>query len=82
MIKFPNKLFSYNESVISKFPIIINTLGCYEISVKELYDRLKPQFSNVDDYIETLSCLYALNKIEINDNNLLKLSSYVERNNL
>lgn len=80
-MKFPNKLFSYNESVISKFSLIIKELGNYEMSVQELYSRLKCHFPSIDDYIETLSCLYALNKIELN-NNLLKISSYAEGNNL
>lgn len=82
MIKFPNKLFSYNESVINKLPIIIKELGDYEMSVRELYNRLKSHFSNIDDYIEALSCLYALNKIELSNNNLIKILNYAERNNL
>lgn len=81
MIKFPNKLFSYHESVISKFPLIIEELGEYEISVTELYNRLKSHFSDIDDYIETLSCLFSLNRIEL-INSALKTKKYAERNNM
>lgn len=81
MINFPNKLYSYNESIISKFVVIINELNSCNATVCELYDKLNNHFPNINDYIDALSCLYALNKIEL-ENNILKISEYAKRDNL
>ena len=46
----PNKLFSYNESVLSHFPRVLSILN-QPLSVKELYLRVMPIIS---DPIENL----------------------------
>lgn len=63
----PNKLFSYNESILSKFPIVIKTLKKEPISVGKLYLQINQKLSSVSEYIELLDCLYALNKIEYDE---------------
>lgn len=64
----PNKLFSYNESTLSKFPIILRELQNRPMTVKELYQRTVRNLSGVNEYIDVLDCLYALHKIEYDDN--------------
>lgn len=64
----PNKTITYNESVISKFPLVLKFLQDQK-SVKAglLYEKLKNQFQSIHVFVQTLDCLYALGKIEFND---------------
>ena len=61
---FPNKLFTYSESVISKFPIILSELQQESISAVDLYKHVADRLSGVSEYLDALDCLYALRKIE------------------
>lgn len=66
-MKLPNKIFSYSESVLSKFVSIIEILEHSDETVVSLYDKTKKYFRNVEDYIDALDCLYALNKIILSE---------------
>lgn len=70
MIKLPNKLYSYNESIISKFAPILKELECRELTVLELYSKFENTIPTLSDFIDTLCCLYALDVIEINKNRI------------
>lgn len=63
----PNKLFSYEESTLSKFPIILKELKQNPLSVSELYKKTSNNFLDVDDYVDALSGLFALNKISLDE---------------
>lgn len=63
----PNKLFSYNESIISKFPSILQILKNSPYSVSELYKKVQGNVTGVNEYMEILDCLYALNKIDYDE---------------
>lgn len=62
----PNKLFSYEESILSRFPVVLSVLEEKPMRVSELYKKLNDYFESVNDFIEILDCLYALGKIELN----------------
>ncbi len=64
---FPNKLFTYSESVISKFPIILSELQQESISAVDLYKHVADRLSGVSEYLDALDCLYALRKIEFDE---------------
>lgn len=70
MIKLPNKLYTYNESVISKFSQILAMLNESEMTPLRLYEMSSSKFEDVNEFIDTLTCLYALNRIELINNNL------------
>ena len=53
----PNKLFSFDESILSKFPLVVSGL----------YLKVKNRIVSVNDYIEILDCLFALGKIDYDD---------------
>ena len=61
-ILFPNKLITYNESVISKIPMILEIIERGPIGIKDLYHRVAPKLTGVNEYMDVLDCLYALNK--------------------
>ena len=65
-MRLPNKVISYNESIISKFPIILNLLESKDYKVMELYEKLKADL-DIECFIETLDSLFALGKIEIDN---------------
>ena len=62
-MKLPNKIYSYSDSVLSKFTRIIEILIKSDESVASLYQKSKKYFNCVQDFIDTLDCLYVLNKI-------------------
>ena len=64
----PNKTITYSESIISKFPLVLDFLKS-KSSVKAgvMYAKLKNNFSSIHVFIQTLDSLFALGKIELND---------------
>lgn len=64
----PNKLYSYNESTLSKFPVVLKELRKEPLSVHELYRRVIKKMDGVNEFIDVLDCLYALRKIEYDEN--------------
>ncbi len=72
-MKLPNKVITYNESIISKFPFILNLLKERDYYVFELFNRVKEKIKDINEFIETLDCLFALGKIKL-DNNSRRLS--------
>lgn len=63
----PNKTIPYPDSVIARFPIILDALKNNVQNIHSLYKKNKKNFINIQNYIETLDCLFALNKIEFNE---------------
>lgn len=60
----PNKLFSYNQSVLSKIPSFLESLDRPQ-TPKELYLNMRNAISSPMEFMDVLDCLYALYKIEI-----------------
>ena len=63
-MKVPSKVTSYKESTIALFPIILTQLEKGDLTPSELYKKMKNKVSGIQEYVEILDCLYALNKIE------------------
>lgn len=66
-MQMPNKLFTYKESVLSKLPVIIKNVENGNCSVVELYQKVQKDVSGICEFMEALDCLYALGKIEYDD---------------
>lgn len=62
-MRLPSKITSYSESVISKFPPILLVLENSDIGIVALYEATMKNFSNVEEFLDTLDCLFALRKI-------------------
>lgn len=60
----PNKIISYNGSILSKFPIVLDVLNDNDYLIFDLYEQLKASL-DIESFIEVLDCLFALGKIEI-----------------
>jgi hypothetical protein len=66
-MQLPSKLFSYEESTLSKFAPILVALKKQNHSVLGLYSEIKTQFDSIDDFLLALDCLYGLGKIDYDD---------------
>jgi len=62
-MQLPNKLFSYNESIISKFPLVLSALQKEPQTVGSLYVKMQKHISSINEFIEVLDALFALNRI-------------------
>ena len=70
----PNKTISYNNSVISKFPLVLKLLHNHSsIKAGVLYKTLKNEFQSIHIFVQTLDCLFALGKIKFNENEEIAL---------
>lgn len=64
-MKLPNKVITYKESTISKFPAVLSCLKEQDMSPALLYKKVKSKVEDIGEYIDILDCLYALGKIEL-----------------
>lgn len=62
-MKLPSKITSYRESVISKFPPILSVLQNADTGILTLYEGTMKHFSGIEEYLDTLDCLFALHKV-------------------
>lgn len=66
-MRLPSKVFSYQESVLSQFPIILNILKDKQLSISELRSEAIDEIDEINEFLETLDCLYALGVIEYDE---------------
>lgn len=66
-MKLPSKAISYSNSVLSKFVPILDNIVLGDISPSTLYSLTKKHFINIEEYIDTLDCLFALGLIKISE---------------
>lgn len=76
-MKFPNKVTPFNQSVLSKLVPIIQILQEKDYTVYTLYNSL-PVKMTVNEYIDALDCLYALEVVTLNK----EVLHYVNRNTI
>ena len=62
----PNKLFSYNESVLPKLPLILQELDQPK-TTHELLASLDNIVKSPLELVDALDCLYALKEIELTE---------------
>ena len=66
-MKLPNKVTSYQESIFSKFNVLLDEMCNRDVSLTELYSATYQNFSDMSEFIDVLDVLFALNKLEYND---------------
>lgn len=75
-MRFPSKVTSYN-SIISKFPIVLNEIKTQDYTVSGLYNKLYKKIK-IRDFIDVLDCLYILGEVTLNKG----VIHYVKRNTI
>ncbi len=67
----PNKAISYEESLLSKLPRILELLTIQGVSVSDLFQKLRKDFDNVNQFLLAMDTLYILNKIDYVDGDIM-----------
>lgn len=62
---FPSKLFTYEESVISKFVPVLERIQSGSHDVRQLFIEMKDTISTTLEFMDIIDCLYTLGKIDI-----------------
>lgn len=70
-MRFPSKVTSYNDSILSKFPLVIKELTIEDLTPEKLFLRLKSKMDDINEFIDILSCLFAINEIVLIDEEVL-----------
>ena len=79
-MRLPNKVISYSNSIVSRFPDILEALMHRDMSPKDLFELTTSGKKNMGDFLSALDCLFALGKIElIEEGNVLR---YADRNSV
>ena len=78
-MKLPSKVTNYKKSIICKFPVVLRELLNGNMEPDFLFEEIGKKFSGVNEFIDTIDCLYALGMIELNEEGEL---TYVNRNSL
>ena len=63
----PNKLYTYDESILSKFPMVLRILQNEPKTVTALYSDIRKKLTGTSEYLEILDSLYAIGAIEFDD---------------
>lgn len=66
-MRLPSKITSYRESVISKFSPVLSALQESDIEIFALYKTTMKYFSSIEEFMDTLDCLFALQKIRYDE---------------
>lgn len=69
-MRFPSKFIDYKNSSIYKFPFFLEELSQKDLTVMELYSKVKKHVENIQEFIEILDCLFALKKIVLLEDTL------------
>ena len=67
----PNIAISYEESLLSKLPCILELLTIQGVSVSDLFQKLRKDFDNVNQFLLAMDTLYILNKIDYVDGDIM-----------
>ena len=62
-MRFPSKFINYKDSLLYKFPFVLEQLEKNDMPLLTLYKKIKGEFKNISEYIEVLTCLFALKRI-------------------
>ncbi len=65
-MKLPSKITSYSESILSKFPILLSELNNNGMEIWALYEATGKYFNNIEEFLDTIDCLFALQKVGFN----------------
>lgn len=66
-MRFPSKVTPYKESIIAKFPLILSVIETQGMTPSELYSKVGKKLDGISEFMDILDCLYALNKVDMED---------------
>lgn len=63
-MRFPSKLTPYQDSILAKYPVVLNCLVEQNMKPGDLYKKVKSKVLDIGEFLEILDCLFALGKVE------------------
>jgi hypothetical protein len=66
----PNKVISFNETILSKLPSILKVINNNRVDVKTLYKKTENLYECTNDFLLSMDTLFILNKIELIDGDI------------
>ena len=75
-MRLPNKLYTYEESTLSNFPIILQAIGNDGITVVNLTRKIANEVGGVLELIEELALLLSIQEIVIDEKSEVILRAY------
>ncbi|WP_346355556.1 ABC-three component system middle component 7 [Azotosporobacter soli] len=76
----PNKLINFHDSIMGKLVYILDEVITEKQNIACLYDKVKNNFEDINQYILTLDVLCVLKKIRMDEEKQVII--YVGKNNL
>lgn len=76
----PNKVIRYKSSIFPKLLLILNKIQYQDINIINLYNKLKKDFEDLDQFFSTLDVLFLLGRVKLDDKT--GILSYVDPNKL
>lgn len=70
-MRLPNKVTPYHQSILPKLIPILTVLKDEALTPDRLYKEVKKQVVDVAEFTDILTCLYALNKVDLLDGEVL-----------
>ena len=67
-MQLPNKLYSYNNSILPVLPIILRELKKEPLPLDKLFLKTRSRIEDPSDFIFAMDYLYALRKVIVDDN--------------
>ena len=66
-MRMPSKVTDYRDSTLANFPKVMKELDKQSFTPQALFKKTRRYFNNVGEFVETLDCLYLLDKIFIDE---------------
>lgn len=66
-MNLPDKFTTFNDSSLSKIPIVLNGIRNGLCNPVMLWKKKKESFDNICEFIETLDVLFSLGKIKLDE---------------
>lgn len=63
-MRFPSKVTPYQDSILAKYPVVLNCLVEQNMKPGDLYKKVKSKVLDIGEFLEILDCLFALGKVE------------------
>lgn len=67
-MRLPDKVTSFNESILSKISPTLELLSRKNMTLTELYSERQKLYGSIEEFIDTLDVLFALHKIDYCEN--------------
>lgn len=77
---FPNKVVRYENSIFPKLALVLEKIQYQDMRPIELYNKLRTNFEDINQFIVVLNVLFVLGKIKLDDK--AGILSYVNSNKL